>query len=56
MPKCGLHYQPMDLGYVFMQDNVFIDTARKVTVGNTGVQLTVGRYSVLVDVGYGFRS
>jgi hypothetical protein len=25
-------------------------------VGNTGVQLTVGRYGVLVDVGCGFRS
>jgi hypothetical protein len=26
------------------------------TVGSTGVQLTVGRYSVLVDIGYGLRS
>jgi hypothetical protein len=26
------------------------------TVGNTGVQLTVGRYSVLVDVGCGLGS
>jgi hypothetical protein len=27
-----------------------------VTVGNTGVQLTVGRYNVLVDVGCGLGS
>jgi hypothetical protein len=28
----------------------------KLFVGNTGVQLTVGRYSILVDVGYGLGS
>jgi hypothetical protein len=27
-----------------------------VSVGITGVQLTVGRYSILVDVGYGLGS
>jgi hypothetical protein len=32
--------------YVFLYKETSI-----VTVGNTGVQLTVGRYSVLVDVG-----
>jgi hypothetical protein len=28
----------------------------RVSVGNTGVQLTVGRYGVLVDVGCGLGS
>jgi hypothetical protein len=27
-----------------------------ISVGNTGVQLTVGRYGVLVDIGYGLGS
>jgi hypothetical protein len=31
-------------------------TPRPRTVGNTGVQLTVGRYGVLVDVGCGLGS
>jgi hypothetical protein len=31
-------------------------TRRILSVGNTGVQLTVGRYGVLVDVGCGLGS
>jgi hypothetical protein len=36
---------------------VFLPSVEKIDcVGNTGVQLTVGRYGVLVDVGYGLGS
>jgi hypothetical protein len=36
--------------------NLMLIHSITVSVGNTGVQLTVGRYGVLVDVGYGSGS